>query len=1110
MLDFLNRVQGCGRRCAQPWLWFLLIFVSVMTCGRASAAQAEAAPVSVSDMTVVPEKGGAASLYIADARKGAIYFSRLERGAPPGLELSRFRQLFRCADYPKPVALAYLEGKLFVYDLDTSDVLRIDPSNSALDTPGCQAEKVVDGGKIKTLLQGGTLTEPVSLALKRGKETAPAEGRSGAALEIIISGGAGQIVRFDQSSDTARLVPAATSVGSPVRTAFSTDAVVILNEGGQLFSLARADAAQPEAGQGTSRINLPAQFEAAGSRLKDLVVYRGIYYGINQKQVVVFPEGGADGRAAESVHTIEVGDVAPVRMAVTADRLFFADAASNSVRSLPRPVPVTLSLENELKESTRAQVALYRYLQKHGLLPYRVITAKRQYTRLEPLLVEEQVPLAGFQSRWGNDIQGDFPDIAAMAELICEINSWGGCAGDRSSRANGGTPKLKVEQGQKVLLPDVPLRAILKTSMVSVEKKIGDLVNERVLLPEHKAQASEAYVASKNDYESKPDGPRLFEVSKGDFYLPATIWHLDVLVNSADLRDESSAFRREVTIIEKVYAFSKEPLNSSGNASPAPRRLPQDVPAAPCGGSLEEQLECLRSARLRLKTAIRYTVPPLGEYSGEEAAVKIGLLEKAGGVPPHPDLTSDEGESAWFIPAPTGCNVGTGECRLLVRAAPPGETDTSPTQPPSLLVPDPRKEREHGVFIAGLIAARRRGSVDLRGLLPNMGLFLIDIDNVTPDGLNQAVDFAAGQEIVVFNLSSEFKDNSCDPLDEEQGCSSTLTDVKKKMRDREGILWVVAAGDQNQDLRDDGGEENVPISWSFAEVKNMIGVGASDYDGNFTKVWPLGGDPATRKADVSNFSKKHVHLIAPGVEVFSTASGGRYAMWHGSSFAAPQVTAAAAMLVAQKIRNPKQLKARLIYTSTWDDRYLGEAQPDRAPKGDLWGGMLNYERAVWHPGKNLVESEGNAARFAVTVEGNPEIVVTGGMSYDLNDDGELPLGEEGEGRKLTIPFKKILRIQRYGTNGAASGPEGARFVRVIYLNDLGQLRVIHKAELEDKVIQFSAVEMYDEAGKKFIPTDQALRTDTGRQERRVSQITDYVAATPGSDALGKRGRSPWN
>jgi len=1085
----LKRSGGPARR----GLCFLVLVAAIVLCGRIVSAQSPAAPGTVSDMAVVPDKEGGVTVYVADARAGAIYFSKLEREGRSTLELSKFSQFFRCADYPRPAALAYHGGKLFAYDLETSALFSIDPAAHDPATPGCQAEKVADGNRVKELLQGGSLSEPVSLALKTAQRDRSENGAP-AALEIVIGGGAGQIIKLESPGGAAGIMPAIEGLGSPVRASFAADSLMILNQMGTLYTLRQPDPARPESDSGASPVNLPAALGVAGSRLRDVVLYRGVYYGIDQKQLVIFLPTG------QSVDTLAAGPMSPLRVAVTADRLLVADGLSNAVHSFPRPVPVTVSLENDLNGSTKAQVALYRYLYDNGLLRYRAVIAKKRYAKLEALLVDENVPLPGFRTRWGNDI-GEFPNVAEMIRLICDINKWDDCRQARS-------PVVKVEEGQSVLLPDVPVEAVLKTSMVSLDKKVEDYVKERVLLPEHQSRASEEYVADKNDYELKSGGTRLFNMSKGDFYLPATIWHLSVLVNSTDLRDNSSKFQQEVTSLPKVYAFTKETLNTRANAASDGSSAPQDggVTQPPCPGTREEQLECLRRERLRLKKAIRYPeLPPVGE-SNEIADVVVGVLEKEGSTPPHPDFTNDEGQSAWFEAAPPECRDTMRDCRFERAAAPPpaGEPQDASTQPSSLLVPEPRADREHGIFVAGLIAARQRKGVDLSGLLPNVGLFLINIDNtVTPARLSQVLDFATENKVRIFNISSKFSDpDHCDEFDEQlqENRCSTLRDLLKKMKDMKGVLWVVAAGDQNKDIRDDAGDENVPVKWSFADVKNIIGVGASDYDMNYAKVWPP-GDSAAPKMAISNFSKKHIHLIAPGVEVFSTASGGRYAKWYGSSFAAPQVTAAAAALFAQKIRHPNQLKARLIYTSWWDDRYLGESRPGEEPTGDLWGGMLDYERAVWQPDRNLVDIKNNSERFAITFEGNPDVTVLDGRSYDLGlEGGEFPLDAD---EQLTIRFKQILRIQRY-----ASSPDGAERVRLIYL-DRGQLKVINKAVLKDTSIPCDVVEAYDKDEKKFVRSD-AFRTAEGKQAIALKDIKNYVAATPDSAALGRPGRSPWN
>jgi hypothetical protein len=162
----------------------------------------------------------------------------------------------------------------------------------------------------------------------------------------------------------------------------------------------------------------------------------------------------------------------------------------------------------------------------------------------------------------------------------------------------------------------------------------------------------------------------------------------------------------------------------------------------------------------------------------------------------------------------------------------------------------------HGSFIAGLL---KLTAPDAR---------ILPIRAFTADGTSNsftvaaAIKYAADHGASVINLSfgSPRKSN-------------VVRDAVRYARQRGSVL-VAAMGNDDTDV----------FRQYPANLLDVIGVAAIDAD--------------SRKASFSNFGSR-VSVAAPGVGLISTYPGGDYAMWSGTSFAAPLTAAQAALLLAE-------------------------------------------------------------------------------------------------------------------------------------------------------------------------------------------------------------------
>lgn len=216
----------------------------------------------------------------------------------------------------------------------------------------------------------------------------------------------------------------------------------------------------------------------------------------------------------------------------------------------------------------------------------------------------------------------------------------------------------------------------------------------------------------------------------------------------------------------------------------------------------------------------------------------------------------------------------------------------------------------HGTHVAGVSSATTDNNQGISGVGYNSKMVPLKIfqsSNGLSNNSYESVLYAADQGYAVINLSwgsvgsySEFNQ-----------------DVINYAVLEKGVVVVAAAGNTNAEL------DFYPASYD-----HVISVGASDASDN--------------KADFATYSY-HIDLVAPGASVYSTRNGNSFSAQPGSSFAAPQVAGAAALV---KTIFPEysalQIAEQLRVTS--DDIYgVGNNQ---LYEGQLGSGRLNVFRAV--------------------------------------------------------------------------------------------------------------------------------------------------------------------
>ena len=245
----------------------------------------------------------------------------------------------------------------------------------------------------------------------------------------------------------------------------------------------------------------------------------------------------------------------------------------------------------------------------------------------------------------------------------------------------------------------------------------------------------------------------------------------------------------------------------------------------------------------------------------------------------------------------------------------------------------------HGTAVAGIIAGLPEASTGVRGLAPGATIIPVRVSEDTDiDGRNQgssaakfaeAIRWAAGEARAdVINISLVMPDQDDAVRDAIAGAV------------RAGVIVVAAAGNGGVDAR---------VAYP-AGYPGVIGVGAVTADGRLAQY----SQPGTH-VDIAAFGD--------GVTVLSPAAGHRTVQ--GTSFAAPFVSATAALL---RERFPRAGAAEIT------DRLLRSADP--APGGtrspEYGVGLLNPYRALSEEAGPVVAVAGSVSPVPVAVRGGPQ------------------------------------------------------------------------------------------------------------------------------------------
>ncbi len=220
---------------------------------------------------------------------------------------------------------------------------------------------------------------------------------------------------------------------------------------------------------------------------------------------------------------------------------------------------------------------------------------------------------------------------------------------------------------------------------------------------------------------------------------------------------------------------------------------------------------------------------------------------------------------------------------------------------------DPADDEGHGTHVAGIIAARINGT-GVVGLAPEATLLPVKVLDAhrggNTDTVAEGIRFALAHGADVINVSVNGP------------AQSTALQNAVHAATLAGVTVVASAGNDGDDLG------LVPSYPASSPEPSVLAVGATDGD--------------SLLAAFSNFGRG-VALTAPGVDILSTARGDGFELRSGTSMAAPEVSAALALLRSARPDLP---------ASALRDALLQSARHPTSLLGRIGGGALDVAAAL--------------------------------------------------------------------------------------------------------------------------------------------------------------------
>lgn len=235
----------------------------------------------------------------------------------------------------------------------------------------------------------------------------------------------------------------------------------------------------------------------------------------------------------------------------------------------------------------------------------------------------------------------------------------------------------------------------------------------------------------------------------------------------------------------------------------------------------------------------------------------------------------------------------------------------------------------HGTSVTGVISANRINNKGVVGITNNVKIMTLSIqakiggdnDNDLASAIRYAVD--NGAKIINYSAVTDFSINH------------ELVQEALKYAEEKDVLFIRAAGNSSQNLDSIHKYPNNKYNLSNFLIVSAIN---DTIDSNFKPIW-------------ANYGEKTVDLFAPGVDIATTRSNGKYYLDTGTSMATPMVVGVAALIKAYyPSLTMIEIKDIILQTvSTYDVDIIIKNKPKKLiPFSNLSksGGVLNAYNAI--------------------------------------------------------------------------------------------------------------------------------------------------------------------